>query len=75
MSSSSSEKLNPHAALIRIDYYLPNRLPGGSYYPNLGGCLRDINHVEDFLVQNLKIPQEKIHKLTSSLIISMMYYV
>ena len=33
------------ALLIGIDCYLPNRLPGGGYYPSLRGCVRDIGHV------------------------------
>ena len=66
MSDASTEKSNMHAVLIGIDCYLPNRLPGGGYYPNLGGCVRDINHVEEFLLQNLKVPQGNIQKLTSS---------
>jgi Caspase domain len=70
MSDSSTEKSNMHAVLIGIDCYLPNRLPDGGTYPTLGGCVRDINHVEDFLVQNLKVPQENIHKLSSSIDLS-----
>ena len=66
MSDLRTEKSNSHAILIGIDCYLPNRLPDGGYYPNLGGCVRDINHVEDFLIQNLKVPKGNIHKLTSS---------
>lgn len=49
MSNSNTEKSNLHAVLIGIDCYLPNRLPDGGYYPSLGGCVRDIHHVEDFL--------------------------
>ena len=49
MSESIAQKSKLHAVLIGIDCYLPNRLPDGGYYPNLGGCVRDINHVEDFL--------------------------
>jgi len=66
MNESIAEKSKLHAILIGIDCYLPNRLPGGGFYPSLGGCVRDISHVEDFLVQNLKVPQGNIHKLTSS---------
>jgi len=56
-----------HAFLIGIDCYLPNRLPGdGSYYPSLGGCVQDINYVEDFLVKHIGIPQDNIMKLTAS---------
>ena len=49
MSESIAQKSELHAVLLGIDCYLPNLLPGGGSYPNLGGCIRDINHVEDFL--------------------------
>jgi Caspase domain len=55
-----------HALLIGIDCYLPNRLPDGGYYPSLGGCVRDINHVEDFLKRKVGISSENVVKLTSS---------
>jgi Caspase domain len=56
-----------HGLLIGVDYYFPNRLPDdGSSYPSLGGCVRDINYVEDFLVKHIGIPQENITKLTAS---------
>ena len=55
-----------YALLIGIDYYQPHLLPNGSHYPNLKGCVRDINHVENYLLQTLKIPQEHIIKLTAS---------
>jgi len=34
-----------HALLIGIDFYYPNPLPEGIYYPMLGGCVRDISQV------------------------------
>ncbi len=55
-----------HALLIGIDCYLPNQLPGGYYYPSLGGCVRDISHVEEFLRAKLGMPQESILKLTAT---------
>jgi hypothetical protein len=55
-----------HALLIGIDCYLPNRLPDGGYYPSLGGCVRDINHVEDFLIRKLSFSRKDILKLSSS---------
>jgi Caspase domain len=55
-----------YVLLIGIDCYLPNRLPDGGYYPSLGGCVRDINHVEDFLKRKVGISSENILKLTSS---------
>lgn len=54
-----------HALLIGIDCYLPNRLPDGSQYSSLGGCVRDIAHVEHFLHSKLGVPDKHILKLTS----------
>ena len=45
----ASQKPNLYALLIGIDCYLPNQLPGCYYYVSLGGCVRDITHVEEFL--------------------------
>ena len=66
MSDSITKNSNSYALLIGIDYYLPNRLPEGGFYPSLGGCVRDINNVEDYIIQNFKVPKENILKLTSS---------
>ncbi|MFM7427752.1 MAG: caspase family protein [Elainella sp.] len=49
-----------YALLIGIDHYQPNRL-----YKSLKGAVRDINLVETFLSQTLKIPTERIYKLIS----------
>ena len=49
-----------HALLIGIDYYKPNRL-----YKSLKGAVRDINLVDTFLRETLKLPAECIHRLTS----------
>jgi len=49
-----------YALLIGIDYYKPNR-----FYKSLKGAVRDINLVEAFLKEILKIPAENISKLTS----------
>lgn len=57
---------NFHALLIGIDCYLPNKLPEGASYKNLNGCVRDINHVEAFLKNTLKLPESQIMKLTAS---------
>ena len=55
------------ALLIGIDCYLPNRLPGGYYYPNLGGCVRDVNNVHhDLLQRRLNISEDHVIKLTST---------
>ncbi len=57
---------NLYALLIGIDYYVPNQLPDGGSYRNLGGCVRDINHVADFLKLKLKLPDDHIFSLTAS---------
>ncbi len=56
---------NLYALLIGIDCYLPNRLPDGSFYKTLKGCVRDINSVEIFLNRQPK-PPNKIIKLIAS---------
>ncbi len=58
---------NLHALLIGVDHYMPNSLPGGGYYPHLGGCVRDISHVETFLTNKLGLPTDRVTKLTASL--------
>lgn len=55
-----------HALLIGIDCYLPNKLPDGSFYKNLRGCVRDINRIEAFLTNRLQVPETQIIKLTAS---------
>ncbi len=55
-----------YALLIGVDCYMPNSLPDGSYYKNLSGCVRDINHVEAFLKDFPKVPENRILKLTAS---------
>jgi hypothetical protein len=52
--------------LIGVDCYMPNQLPDGSYYAHLGGCVRDISHVEAFLKRKLNLPDRQIVKLTAS---------
>lgn len=54
------------ALLIGVDCYLPNRLPDGSYYPSLGGCVRDINQVEAFLRRTWAIQDRQMVKLTAT---------
>ncbi|HEX5735309.1 MAG TPA: caspase family protein [Blastocatellia bacterium] len=56
-----------HALLVGIDHYMPNLLLGQYSYPHLGGCVRDISHVEDFLKTKLGLPADRITKLTASL--------
>ncbi|WP_445240206.1 caspase family protein [Microcoleus vaginatus] len=60
MADQPDQTLNFYALLIGIDYYLPNRL-----YKNLKGAVRDINLVASYLSETLKIPSERIFKLTS----------
>ena len=52
--------------MIGIDRYSQVPLSDGSYYPNLGGCVRDINQVEQMLRSRLGLKDEQITKLTSS---------
>jgi hypothetical protein len=66
MTDQASSSQNKYALLIGIDCYLPGRLADGSYYPSLGGCVRDIAHVEDFLRNKLRFTDEQIHKLTAT---------
>jgi hypothetical protein len=62
MSSYEVDNSNLHVLLIGIDYYFPNPL-----YSNLGGCVRDISHIEDFLLHKVRgICSDNILKLTSS---------
>ncbi|MDZ8257006.1 caspase family protein [Nostoc sp. ChiQUE01b] len=67
MANEISQTANLYALLIGIDSYMPNRLPDGSLYKSLGGCVRDINHVEAFLIDERKVPKEQILKLTASI--------
>ncbi|MEG4805387.1 caspase family protein [Microcoleus sp. ARI1-B5] len=60
MADQPKQTLNIYALLIGIDYYKPNR-----FYPNLKGCVRDINLVDDYLRRTLQIPAERVRKLTS----------
>jgi hypothetical protein len=55
-----------HALLIGIDAYLPNRMEGGGYYPNLSGCVRDVERVEAFLRTQRALPLGSLDKLTAS---------
>jgi hypothetical protein len=56
---------NLYALLMACDFYLPNRLPEGSY-PNLAGCVRDVEHVEEFLRNKLGLTDDNLIKLTST---------
>ncbi len=52
--------------LIGVDCYMPNELPGGYYYKSLGGCVRDINHMEEFLLNKLGMTKESIFELSAT---------
>ena len=65
MASKHDDRPTLHALLIAADCYLPNRLPEGSY-PNLGGCVRDVQLVEDFLRDRLLLKEDRLVKLTST---------
>jgi hypothetical protein len=54
------------ALIIGVDYYFPNRLPGGSSYGHLYGCVRDAGAVEGFLKTRLAVPDDHILRLTAS---------
>lgn len=58
---------NSYALLIGIDYYFGYPLPGGLRYTPLGGCVRDINKVYNFLTARLELDPANITKLTASL--------
>lgn len=66
MSDPAAEISNLYALLIGVDCYLPNRLPNGGSYHSLNGCVRDIRHVEEYLTSRLRLPRERILKLTAS---------
>ena len=55
-----------YALLIGVDCYLPNVLPGGGWYPSLGGCVRDITMMESFLRRSLNLAEDHIIKLTAT---------
>ncbi len=54
-----------HALLIGVDHYFPNNI-GGSSYPSLGGCVRDVRHVQAYLTDRVKVPPENVTALTIS---------
>ncbi|MFN6470491.1 MAG: caspase family protein [Nostoc sp. SerVER01] len=60
MAEQTKQISNIYALLIGIDGYTPSKS-----YPNLKGCVRDINLVEDYLKKTLRIPEERFWKQTS----------
>lgn len=63
---TTNARPNLFALLIGIDRYSQVPLSDGSLYPHLGGCVRDINHVEQMLRSRLSLTDEQITKLISS---------
>ena len=43
-----------HALLIGVDHYFAYPLPGNIAYRSLGGCVRDIEKVYNFLTTRIK---------------------
>ncbi|CAN5663869.1 hypothetical protein BH18ACI4_BH18ACI4_06640 [soil metagenome] len=63
MTDTNGKPPELYALLIGIDRYMPNKLPDGGHYPDLGGCVRDISHVEQMLRGTLGLTDERIFKL------------
>ncbi len=57
------------ALLIAIDNYFETALPDGTYYPRLGGCVRDVNHVYAFLTDKARVglADDHIIRLSASI--------
>lgn len=53
------------ALLIGVDRYLPGAVSAGSY-PNLNGCVRDVQSVESFLRARLGLSADQIIRLTAT---------
>ena len=62
MTNTTESKF--YALLIGINYY-ESIQTYPQLYKNLGGCVRDIDLVDSYLKESLKIPQEQIWKLTA----------
>jgi|SRR5579883_87078 len=65
-TNQTANSANFYALLIGIDCYIPNRLSNGDKIKSLSGCVRNISHVEAFLKEMWKIPENHIMKLTAS---------
>lgn len=64
MLGTSRPKL--YAVLVGVDCYLQGKLPDGSYYRSLAGCVNDVLRAERFLREQLGLADEHIFKLTAS---------
>lgn len=56
-----------YSLLIGIDHYFEYPLEGGLYFPKLGGCVRDINKIYNYLTARLGVEPKNVIKLTASL--------
>jgi hypothetical protein len=57
---------NLYALLVGINCYLPNKLPDGTFYLSLKGCVQDILKVEQYLLQELNLSGARLIKLTAT---------
>jgi hypothetical protein len=57
---------NIYALLIGIDDY-DDRVRNNIRYGKLGGCVRDIDHVYEYLRSDLRVPDDQIIRLTAPL--------
>jgi predicted phosphodiesterase len=68
MPGINNELPQLYALLIGIDRYMPNKLPDGGHYPDLGGCVRDVSHVEQMLRSTLGMTDDRIFRLIAPII-------
>ncbi len=56
-----------HALLVGIDRYDQPAEPGAFSYPDLAGCVRDVERVAAFLTGELGVPEQRVRRLTAPL--------
>ena len=61
----AEDRPQTHVLLIGVDFYFPGQLPGGTRYPSLRGCVRDVGHMEAFL-KGAGIHPDAFLKLTAT---------